>query len=157
MKKLLLVRHAKAEKEGESDIDRPLKYTGMQDAAFMAEKLKENLLTPQLIITSPALRTKTTAEIISDHFLMPEPQPDNRIYEATEKTWLNVIKTLPEEYDFVAIVGHNPGVSQVIYELTGEVKEVHTATTAVIEFNTDKWASISGGTGKLSYFSWPNA
>ena len=151
-----MIRHAKAEKEGESDIERPLKYTGMQDAAFMAEKLKENSFVPQFIITSPALRTKTTAEIISDHFLMPEPELNKKIYEASEQTWMKVINDLPEKYDFIAIVGHNPGISEIIYKLTGDAREVHTATVAVIDFELDKWDAISGGMGKLSYFSWPN-
>ena len=157
MKKLILIRHAKAEKDGARDMERPLKYTGMQDAAFMAEKLKENSLTPQLIISSPALRAKTTAEIFSDHFLMPEPELDKKIYEASAQTWLKVISDLPEEYDFIAVVGHNPGISQILYDLTGEAREVHTATTAVIEFDVKKWSLVSGGLGKLSYFSWPAA
>ena len=54
MKKLLLIRHAKAEKETSvKDIDRPLKYIGIQDARFMAERLKENSLIPQLIYQAP--------------------------------------------------------------------------------------------------------
>ena len=74
MKKLLLIRHAKAEKDiTVKDIDRPLKYIGIQDATFMAERLKERSLIPQILITSPALRTKTTAEIFADHLLLPDP------------------------------------------------------------------------------------
>ncbi len=155
MKKLLLIRHAKAEKDGARDIERPLKYTGMQDAAFMAEKLKENSLIPQLIISSPALRAKTTAEIFSDHFLMPEPELSKKIYEASAQTWLKVICDLSEEYDFVAVVGHNPGISQILNDLTGEAREIHTATTVVINFDVKKWNLISNGLGKIYYFSWP--
>ena len=56
MKKLLLIRHAKAEKEtAVKDIDRPLKYIGIQDARFMAEQLKEHSLVPQIIITRPRM------------------------------------------------------------------------------------------------------
>ena len=156
MKKLLLIRHAKAEKETSvKDIDRPLKYIGIQDAAFMAEKLKETSQIPQIIITSPALRTKTTAEIFADHLLLPDPQTNKAIYEASQQTLLRVINKFPAEYDFIALVGHNPGIAQILDYLTGESREVHTSTVALVEFETDDWSSISGDSGKLVYYSWP--
>jgi phosphohistidine phosphatase len=157
MKKLLLIRHAKAEKEtAGKDIDRPLKYIGIQDATFMAERIKEKAFIPQLIITSPALRTKTTAEIFADTLKLSGIKTNKAIYEASQQTWLKVITQLPGEYDFVAIVGHNPGVSQILTYLTGEAREVHTSTVVIIDFETDDWASISGDTGKLVYYSSPN-
>jgi phosphohistidine phosphatase len=156
MKKLLLVRHSKAEKDTSvKDIQRPLKYIGIQDAAFMADRLKENSLIPQVIITSPALRTKTTAEIFTDHLSLPDPDINKKIYEAGQQTLLHVINQLPDKYNFVALVGHNPGISQILYYLTGEVKDVRTSTVALIEFETDDWASVSGDTGKLVYYSSP--
>jgi phosphohistidine phosphatase len=156
MKKLLLIRHAKAEKETTvKDIDRPLKYIGIQDATFMAERIKERSLIPQIIITSPALRTKTTAEIFADHLLLPEPGIDKKIYEAGRQTWLDVINHLPAKYDFIGLVGHNPGIAQILDYLTGEARDVHTSTVALIEFETDDWASISGDSGKLVYYSSP--
>ncbi|MFI5136182.1 MAG: SixA phosphatase family protein [Sphingobacteriales bacterium] len=157
MKQLLLIRHAKAEKEtAVKDIDRPLKYIGIQDAAFMAEKLKDKGHIPQMIVTSPALRTKTTAEIFADHLGLPDPGTNKKIYEANQQTLLRVINQLPGENDFVALVGHNPGIAQILYYLTGEAREVHTSTVALIEFETDDWASVSRDTGKLVYYSWPN-
>jgi phosphohistidine phosphatase len=156
MKKLLLIRHAKAEKEtATKDFDRPLKYIGMQDAAFMADRIVDEHLVPQVIITSPALRTKTTAEIFTDHLKLANPTSNKAIYEASQQTWLKTINQLPAEYDFIGIVGHNPGISQILYYLTGEAREVHTTTTALIEFETDLWAAISEDTGKLTYYSSP--
>jgi phosphohistidine phosphatase len=156
MKQLLLIRHAKAEKDTSvKDIDRPLKYIGIQDAAFMAERLKDKGYIPQMIVTSPALRTKTTAEIFADHFLLPDPGINKKIYEASQQALLHVINQLPGQNDFVALVGHNPGIAQILYYLTGEAREVHTSTVALIEFETDDWASVSRDTGKLVYYSWP--
>jgi phosphohistidine phosphatase len=156
MKKLMLIRHAKAEKETSvKDFDRPLKYIGIQDATFMAERVKSNSIVPQLIITSPALRTKTTAEIFADHLGLPEPTSNKSIYEASEKTWLSIINKLSNDLDFVAIVGHNPGISQIMYYLTGDPREVHTCAVALIELDTDDWASLTEDAGKLAYFSSP--
>ena len=122
---------------------------------FMAEKLIEKSLVPPIIITSPALRAKTTAEIFSEHFKLPDAEVNKSIYEASEETLIKVICLLPEKYDFIALVGHNPGISQVIYYLTGQVKEVHTTTTALIELEIKNWSAVSGNTGTLAYFSWP--
>ncbi len=156
MKKLLLIRHAKAEKETSvKDIDRPLKYIGIQDATFMADRVKQNSFIPQIFITSPALRTKTTAEIFADHLSLPEPRINKAIYEASQQGLLKVINQLTPENDFVALVCHNPGISQILYYLTGESKDVHTSTVALIEFETDSWASVSNETGKLVYYSSP--
>jgi len=157
MKKLLLVRHAKAEKDtGGKDFDRPLKYIGMQDAGFMADRLKEKLMVPEYIVTSPALRARTTAEIFADHLGLPVPATNKSIFEASEKTLLKIINDLPDQYNFVALVGHNPGIAYILQYLTGAAMEVHTSAVAVIDFETDDWASISKGLGTLAYFSWPN-
>jgi len=157
MKKLLLIRHAKAEKDtGIKDIDRPLKYTGIQDARFMADRLKDSSVVPQYIITSPSLRTRTTADIFADQLGLPDPVIDRAIYEASQNTLLDVINKLPNKYDFVALVGHNPGIAYILQYLTRQIKDVHTSTVAVIEFDTKDWAHVSGDTGKLAYFSGPS-
>lgn len=157
MKKLMLIRHAKAEKvTNVKDFDRPLKYIGMQDAAFMADRIRGNKMIPQLIVTSPALRTKTTAEIFADHLGLPEPSFNKAIYEASTKTLLKVINEFPDNCDFVALSGHNPGIAEILYYLTKESREVHTSTVAIIDFELDSWALVSNGTGKLVYYSSPN-
>jgi phosphohistidine phosphatase len=156
MKKLLLIRHAKAEKETSvKDINRPLKYIGIQDARFMAERLKENSIIPQHIITSPALRTKTTAEIFAEYLLLQDPEINKAIYEASQQTLLRVINQLPNQHNFIALVGHNPGISQILYYLTGEGREVHTSTVALIEFEIDDWKAVSSDMGSLVYYSSP--
>lgn len=156
MKKLLLIRHAKAEKDtGGKDIDRPLKYPGIQDARYMADRIKEQSILPQYIVTSPALRTRTTAEIFADALKIADPTPVKSIYEANTRTLLDVINKLPDNYDFIALVGHNPGIANILNYLTGETREVHTSTIALITFDDDNWATVTGDSGKLAYYSSP--
>jgi len=128
----------------------------MQDAGFMADRLKEKLMVPEYIVTSPALRARTTAEIFADHLGLPVPATNKSIFEASEKTLLKIINDLPDQYNFVALVGHNPGIAYILQYLTGAAMEVHTSAVALIDFETDDWASISKGLGTLAYFSWPN-
>ncbi|WPU92539.1 histidine phosphatase family protein [Mucilaginibacter sabulilitoris] len=156
MKRLILIRHAKATHEsGYADFDRPLKQSGMQDALFMANILKERALIPEIVITSPALRTLTTAQIFAEHLHLPPSDTDEKIYEANERTLINIINNLPNEYDFIALVGHNPGISQILYYLTGQMRDVPTCAVALISFDNDDWRSISNEDGHLAFYDSP--
>lgn len=156
MKKLLLIRHAKAANEaGLRDFERPLRHSGIQDATVMAQRLSADNIIPQLIITSPAIRTHTTANIFAQHLASPAPLINESIYDATETTLLHAINGLPNEYDFVALVGHNPGISQILFYLTGKIKDVGTCAVALIDFDTEDWQTVSMGMGNLAYYDEP--
>ena len=156
MKKLLLIRHAKATHEtGYVDFERPLQERGLQDAAIMAARLKEKNLIPQILVASPALRTLSTANVFSQHLAVPQPQTNKDIYEATTLSLVKVINALPNEYDFIALVGHNPGMSDVLYYLTRQLQDVPTCAMMLIEFDTDSWMEIIEDAGKLVYYDYP--
>ncbi|MEO6498771.1 MAG: histidine phosphatase family protein [Mucilaginibacter sp.] len=156
MKKLLLIRHSKATHEsGFDDFERPLTHSGMQDAALMAERLKARSVIPELLVSSPALRTLSTANIFSQHFPIPKAQTVKAIYDASETTLLQVINEFPDDANFIGLVGHNPGISQILYYLTGSVHDMDTSGVALIEFKADSWAEVSGDTGKLISYDSP--
>jgi phosphohistidine phosphatase len=87
---------------------------------------------------------------------LPQAGTKKAIYEASEKTLLKIINEFPDECNFIALVGHNPGIAQILYYLTGEAREVHTSTVALIDLEIDEWALVSKGLGKLVYYSSPN-
>ena len=156
MKKLLLIRHAKAVSEIDTnDYERPLKYTGLQDAEFMAERVKTELIVPQILISSAALRTETTANIFSEHLMLPKPILDKNIYSAGKKALVNIINQFPDDYNFIGLVGHNPDISELITYFTEEEKDVPTCTVALIEFELDSWKLLSESTGNLTWYSTP--
>jgi phosphohistidine phosphatase len=156
MKKLLLIRHAKATHEsGYVDFERPLKQSGMQDALFMANVLKNQSIIPEIIVTSPALRTLTTAQIFTEHLKLPAANTDQKIYEASDRTLVNVINNLPDEHNYIGLVGHNPGISQLLYYLTGQIRDVPTCAIALISFDHDDWSSIGHEDGHLTYYDSP--
>jgi len=155
MKKLLLIRHAKAVHEtGYTDFERPLKYSGLHDAAVMADRLLEHSIVPQILVSSPALRTLTTANIFAEHLLLPQPHTDKHIYDAEQDVLVNIVGELPDAHDFIGLVGHNPGISQLLYYLTNEFRDMETCAVALIEFNADEWGKT--GKGKLVYYSSPD-
>lgn len=155
MKKLLLIRHAKAGSHDMTDFKRPLTDRGIRDAEFMARQLKEAGLTPEYILTSPALRTQTTADIIAKALNITDKADDKAIYEAGTHTLLNLINNLPAEYDFIALVGHNPAISQVLYEITGEMRDMPPAGMALIDFDFGEWQLMHTNTGTLAWYDSP--
>jgi phosphohistidine phosphatase len=156
MKKLLLIRHAKATHEtGYADFERPLKPSGLQDAAVMAGRLLEHSFVPQLLVTSPALRTLSTANVFSQHLSIPAAEEIAGIYEANEDDLVDIVRELTPRYDFIALVGHNPGISQLFYYLTGQIQEMPTCAVALIEFDIDAWSDITADSGRLIYYDYP--
>ena len=150
MKRLLLFRHAKATHDTDyKDFDRPLKKSGIKDSESMAERLKTKAYIPQIIFSSPSLRTKTTADIFAEQLSVSKIQTDTAIYEASDAALLNIINEFPDQYYFIALVGHNPAISQMLYHLTGQIKDVPPCAIAVMDFEFNEWKLISGGTGKL--------
>jgi phosphohistidine phosphatase len=157
MKKLLLIRHAKATHEtGFADFERPLKTSGLQDAAIMAGRIKERGLVPQVLVASPALRTISTANVFSQHLEIPAAQENTGIYEADQNQLVDIISMFDDGHDFIGLVGHNPGIGQVLYYLTGEIKDVPPGAVSLIEFNTDTWATVGAKSGKLTFYDTPN-
>ncbi len=160
MKSLLVIRHAKSDwsKPGQADFDRSLNDRGRTNAPEMAQRLLRRQYVPQLMVSSPALRAWTTSRLIASVWNYPETaiQPEPAIYEASVATLVGVLNRLDDRYDFVSITGHNPGVTDLVGYLTGtSFVGFPTCATALIRFDLDEWAQISGSTGSLAAFDYP--
>jgi len=156
MKKLLLIRHAKATHDNDyQDFERPLKHSGLQDAVMIAKRLKENGIAPQIMITSPAVRAQSTANIIVEHLSLAQPQTDMNIYDATQAALLTLVTALPDDFEFIGLAGHNPGFSELLAYLTNDFREMPTCAAALISFDADTWQEITHGSGKITYYTAP--
>src|SRR6478609_9785737 len=102
-KTLILIRHAKSDWSdgGEKDFDRGLNQRGNMDAPRMGGKLKEMGIMPDLIVSSPALRTTLTTEYICEQINYPFDKVDFQedIYEASVRTLLKVVNELNDKYN----------------------------------------------------------
>jgi phosphohistidine phosphatase len=153
MKKLLLIRHARATHESSfADFERPLTSKGLKQAETMASRLQTNSILPQSLVASPALRTLSTANVFSQTLGLQQAVTNKRIYDATLSTLLQVIHKLPNEEEFIAIVGHNPGISEALYYLSGNIKDVPPGSVALVEFDLNTWTEIHENSGKLTFY-----
>jgi phosphohistidine phosphatase len=156
MKRLLLIRHAKAE-QGSSfnDFERPLKPRGIEDAQTISLNLRNKNIVPQMILSSPALRALATAQVFAENLSVDNLQTEKTIYEASDSTLLKIINNLSDDHSLVALVGHNPGFEQIISYLTGEYRSVPTCSATLITFEVEKWAEVSNTSGSLTFYSEP--
>ena len=143
MKKLYLIRHAKSSWKDlfVDDFDRPLNKRGKKDAPLMGKRLKEKGIKPDLIISSPALRAKTTAQVIAKELGFKEIVYDEKIYEAEEETLYEIVKNLDSRYKTVFLVGHNPGLNMLAEKLVGLNDNI--PTCGVVEIDLDARRLIS--------------
>jgi phosphohistidine phosphatase len=158
MKTLYLLRHAKSSWNDSSlrDFDRPLNDRGREDAEQIGKRLASEELIDPLLICSPALRTRETAEIVlQSSNLSAEERFDERIYEAYLRDLTQVISDLPDDKQVAILIGHNPGFEELLAFLTGEARRMPTCALAKIKFDIESWQNIKPGSGSLESFTTP--
>jgi len=142
MKTLLVLRHAKSSWDDPAldDHERPLSKRGQRDAPRMGELVRQYALTPDVVISSDALRARLTAEAVAEAARYPgEILLDPRLYMAGPADILSLLPRVQEDAKTVMIVGHNPGLEQLVEQLTGERQDLPTAALAQISLPIDQW------------------
>ena len=151
MKTLFLVRHAKSSRDDPSlpDRDRSLDERGKRDAPKMGERLAKRDVKPDLILSSPAMRALTTAEIIAKKldYKLKDIVVDDRLYASEADELLNVIHKLGDKLERVMLFGHNPELTELAHRLSSEITHMPTCAVAEFTFVTKSWSDI--GKAKL--------
>lgn len=156
MKTVLILRHAKSSwsNPGLADIDRPLNKRGKKDAPQMGVLIDEQDIVPDLILCSPARRARKTAQAVSEYSSYEgkiETIPD--FYPGDPDSFIDTFMTLPEEYQTVMVVAHNPGLEGLLYVLAGESARMPTSALAQVELPIETWQDIDEEVeGKLVNF-----
>ena len=145
MKTLLILRHAKSSwKYPElSDYDRPLNARGKRDAPRMGKFLQEQGLMPDRILTSSAKRARNTASRVAKAcgYTSKVKQVD-AFYDTVAGVYYETLQALPDKYQRVMVVGHNPTMEQLVRSLTGEFRRMPTAALAHIELPIQQWETL---------------
>ena len=158
MRTLYLLRHAKSSWKDVTlpDFDRPLKDRGRKAAKRIGKHLAQEKLSDPLVLCSPALRTRETAEIVLKHAnVRVDVSFVERIYEASLRDLLQVVSEIPDEKQVAIMIGHNPGFEELLACLTGEGRRMPTAALAKIKFDVESWKDIKEDQGTLEWFVTP--
>ena len=146
MKTLLVLRHAKSSWDDAAldDHERPLNKRGRRDAPRMGELVREHGLIPDVVISSDAVRARLTAEaVIEAARYAGAILLDRRLYLAGPADILSLLRTVGEKAETVMIVGHNPGLEELVAQLTGDWQDLPTAALAQIILPIDRWRDLN--------------
>ncbi len=156
MKILLILRHAKSswDHPGLRDHDRPLNPRGRRDAPRMGRFLVERDLVPERIVSSTAVRARSTAELAAEEFDREvEIEPTSDLYLASPDNYLDVVEAMGGAEARLMVVGHNPGITALVWHLTGDGEHMPTAALAAVELDIDDWTELgSARRGRLIGF-----
>jgi phosphohistidine phosphatase len=147
---LVVVRHAKsAWPDGVPDRERPLNGRGRRDAPAAGRWLRDHVRHLDTAVCSPAARARQTWELIAAELSDPPAVTlDDRLYGATLATLLAVVRDLPAPAGTSLLVGHNPGLEELVALLSGEEPGMKTSSVAVLAWSGG-WTDVDGGTAEL--------
>ncbi|MFI6033703.1 SixA phosphatase family protein [Streptomyces sp. NPDC051315] len=160
-RRLVVVRHAKsAWPEGVADHERPLAARGRRDAPAAGRALAEAGCLPDLAVCSTAVRARRTWELACAQWDSPPPvRHEPRLYAADVPEVLEVVRETPDEIGTLLLVGHNPGLRELVLDLAGEglddtLERVRvkfpTAAIAVLHWDGPTWRDLAPGTALLT-------
>ena len=146
MKTLLVMRHAKSSwaDSGQSDFDRPLNPRGIKDAPRMGNHLREQGLIPDLVLHSSALRASETARATARSAQCDaSPVAVEDLYLAAPQAYLDLLHGQDDANATIMVIGHNPGIADLVEQLTGQPDAMPTAAIAHIQLAIDSWADLA--------------
>ncbi|HEY9761172.1 MAG TPA: histidine phosphatase family protein [Trichocoleus sp.] len=158
-KRLILFRHGKSDWDAQfpSDHERPVAKRGIQAAKVMGKLLAAAGQVPDSVVTSSAVRAKTTAEIAAKAGQWSCPmRVTPELYEATSEQALQVIQQEPDSTNILMLVGHEPTWSELTRRLIGGGHvTVPTAVLIAIDFEVNSWVQVTFGSGSLTWLMPP--
>jgi len=161
MKHLTLVRHAKSSwaAPASPDRDRVLTDRGERDARMMGRRLVARKARPSLIVSSPAARAQATARAIASALAYPTEflQFEDQLYLASSDELLELIRSQRDDFSDLMVVGHNPGLTDLVNRLLPEQALDNLPTAGVVAVNIDvaRWTDVPNGQTRLAYFDYP--
>ena len=162
LRELMLLRHAKSDWKDQdlADIERPLSSRGKKNAIKMGKWIHHHHLTPDLILTSPAIRAQQTLRRICNECSASTLTQD-KLYLADQNQLLKILANAPQSAERVMIIGHNPGLETLLNYLVddhnaGETVLFPTCAMAHLIMPED-WSNIAKNSAKLQQFIHPKS
>lgn len=155
-RQLIVLRHAKsAWPDGVADHERPLAGRGRREAPLAGRRLRVHAPGIDLVVCSPAVRARQTWERVAGELdPVPPVQVDERVYEASARELLAVARDSPPAARTVLVIGHNPGLEDLVETLTGVACTLRTSSIAVLSGSGD-WTGIGAGWARLDALETP--
>jgi phosphohistidine phosphatase len=160
MKTLYLMRHAKSSWDFTdlSDHDRPLNNRGRKDAPAMGRELAAREISVDLILSSSAVRALSTATLVAKEleYDVDKIAVEEEVYKADKRQLLEIIKNIPNQFDKVLLLGHNPTMTDLVNLLSPElIPDLPTAGIVALRFACTTWREVSKDYATFQFFDAP--
>jgi phosphohistidine phosphatase len=159
MMQLLLMRHAQADDQvtGQQDWERPLTRRGQDDAKEMAKRLKAHRIRVELLLVSPSLRTRQTADALIKAYPHARVEYVDELYLADRKRLMSVVQKHGADTKHLMLIAHNPGISEFANELSQErpIDGMPTAAIFSAVFDIAQWQDLLPASGVNVEFDYP--
>tara|TARA_B100001287_G_scaffold246876_1_gene225111 strand:+ start:275 stop:763 length:489 start_codon:yes stop_codon:yes gene_type:complete len=158
MKKLIIVRHSKSSWKdlSLSDFNRPLNGRGKSDGPLMADYLKSKINKIDYLHSSSSVRTFETSKYFINQIQFGKVEYDDSLYHSSATSILNMISNYSADYQSVMIIAHNPGLTNLINNITNiSLDNLPTTGIAEIEFNINDWSKLSYKNSNLIDLKFP--
>lgn len=158
MKRLILFRHGKSDWDASFSKDhaRPLAGRGIKAARKMGKLLSQASQVPDLVISSTAVRARSTAELAMEAGQWStELQFSDVLYASSPSRVLGFLQQLPDACEQVLLVGHEPTWSGLVSEFTGATAHMPTAAMAAMQFPISRWQDLRFDSGELIWLLQP--
>jgi len=158
---LSVLRHAKSSWDYPdlADIDRPILNKGVKRTLLICNALNDRKSLPNKVISSPAKRAIETADIIIDKLNLPLQAPEINVhfYPGYPKHIINELNKLNGDISHLMIVGHNPGLTELVYSFVKEdyIDWIPTSGLVQIQFNCERWSEIDYSNASLLRYLTP--
>lgn len=158
MKTLIIIRHSKSSWKDHSlsDFDRPLNKRGIKDAKKMSFELSEKIKKVDLLLSSSSKRTTQTSNYFLDSMNIRSNIFSENLYHSSSSLIFDCILKINNKYNKTIIVGHNPGLTNIINKLTNlKLDNLPTSGIVIIVFDVDNWKNINYKSGLIEWIKFP--
>lgn len=110
----------------------------------MGKRLAKRDVKPDLLLSSPALRALTTAQLIAEEvgYKRNDIVVDDRLYASDADELLAVIRALDKRLNRVMLFGHNPEFTDLAHRLSSQIIDMPTSAVAEFSFDTKAWSDV---------------
>ena len=124
----------------------------------MAKRLRKRGIKINLFLSSPAVRARTTARYFADEYDAGKNNIvlETKLYDASFNNFYEVLATIPDKYETVAVFGHNPGITDFVNTLSQvHIDDMPTCAVYAVTADTDKWTSFKNAGKHFLFFDYP--
>lgn len=167
MKRISVLRHAKSRYDDPAldDFDRPISDRGRKAAMRVGLEFRDRSMSFDLVLASSAVRARETADAVDQSFPLPRPiRFELDLYLAEYTKLMTFIRALPDGVSSPLLIGHNPGLAQLLLKLACNdehglrdriADKYPTAAFATVEVPVTRWEDLELGCGSISQLILP--